>query len=137
MFEWPWTKAARQRREREEINRRARNPYGLATRYVDRDMSDDYMALQYRAIVNAASIQHHHNSAPEPTQDRSGDYGTRDHTGFKTGGGFGGDNSFHTGGGFGGHSTSSSDSSSSDSSSSYSSSDGGSSDGGGGGGGGD
>lgn len=65
--------------------------------------------------------------------ERDGDYGTREHTGFKTGGGFGGDTDFHTGNAFSGSSDSHSSSHDSGSSSSYDSGSSSSDSGGGGG----
>jgi len=150
MFEWPWNKAKRERKEREDAQRRAaaanRWPMTSGSYNPQRDSGLGNAALYYALYgqpVNYPSqtspAVSNPTSSAEPDRYQSDDYGTRDHTGFKTGGGFGGeDNTFSNGGGFGGSSSYDSSSSSSSDSSSYSSSDSGSSsDGGGGGGGGD
>jgi hypothetical protein len=139
MFEWPWTKAKRKREEEARAydqriaNLNRTNPYlrrpysaGFGSSTAD-DNAALWLALHAQNTGNNPTpYSGAYSPASEP--DRSGDYGTRDHTGFKTGGGFGGESN-HYGG-----SMESSYSSSSDSSS-YSSDSGSSSDSGGGGGG--
>lgn len=145
MFEWPWTKAKRKREEERRAydqriaNLNRTNPYrggvyrGSSLASTGDDNTALWMALHAQNLANNQTPYSGVHSPPSES-DRSGDYGSRDHTGFKTGGGFGGESN-HYGGGMSDHSSSSS--SSYDSGSSYSSSDSSSSssDSGGGGGG--
>jgi hypothetical protein len=135
MFEWPWTKAKRKREEerrRAQVSyggiNRASNPYWRTSTYSTPTDDNSALLMTLHAHHLAQSQTPAYGSYTPPSEpDRSGDYGTRDHTGFKTGGGFGGESN-HYGG-----SMESSYSSSSDSSSSYSSDSSSSSDSGGGG----
>lgn len=160
----------RKRRKEERLQReRRKRADDIRAKYAESDLNANWpVSLIYfgDGVPDANALQaarpdltrlgDHTAAAPE----RDGNYGSRDHHSFKTGGGFGSDSQdFHTGGGFGGntpshvggsignadsHNSSSSHDSGSSSSSSYdsgssSSSDSGSSssDGGGGGGGSD